>query len=237
MVDEALVRMTTEEIDPDDFLLGPLDTHWGEEQEGRKLDLACGGNPRWKYTGVDFTSKEDLLTKSIKFQGEEKLPFQFDDYIQHDLLSFPWPFEDSSISAVFSSHFVEHIPHYIPGVSQHATDDGWWHFFAELYRILEPGGIAEFIHPFSRSDRSDWDPTHTRRIHYQTWWYLNEEFRLSLGMDHYVGSIDFEVLNVQTIHEPTLLEGKSADVVEFARQFYYNITDDLFVVLRSNKPE
>lgn len=224
--------MASEKIDPDDFLLGPLDTHWGEEAQGTKIDLACGPNLRWGYTGVDMAPKT-ALKRAEKFNGE--LPPQYENYIEHDLLDFPWPIDTSSVATAFSSHFVEHIPHYIPGVSTSATDDGWWHFFSELYRVLEDGGIAEFIHPFSRSDRAFWDPTHVRFIHYQTWFYLSKEFRDGIGVDHTAPDIDFEVLNIQTIHDPVFLDGKSSDVVEFARQFYFNITDDLFVVLKANK--
>lgn len=231
MVSDAQATMVSEETELD--TMTALDTHWADEKEGLKLDLACGTEVRKGYRGVDFISLEELMEKSDKF--EEGLPPQYDDFVKHDLFEFPWPFEDNSVAAAYSSHFVEHIPHYIPGVSKSVTDDGWWHFFAELYRIMEDGGIVEVIHPFSRSDRAFWDPTHTRYIHFQTWFYLSKEFRLAIGMDHYVPDIDFEIMTIQTIHDPTLLEGKSTDVLEFARQFYFNITDDLFVVLKANK--
>lgn len=231
MVADAQTKMVSEVTEID--TMTALDTHLSNEREGLKLDLACGTEVRKGYRGVDSISPEDLLAKSDKFDGQ--LPAKYDDFVQHDLFEFPWPFEDNSVAAAYSSHFVEHIPHYIPGVSKTVTDDGWWHFFAELYRVMEDGGIVEIIHPFSRSDRAFWDPTHTRYIHYQTWWYLSKQSRLDIGMDHYVPDIDFEVQMIQTIHDPTLLDGKSADVLDFARQFYFNITDDLFVVLKVNK--
>lgn len=231
MVDETRRKMVSEETDLDTMVA--LDTRWADEKVGTKLDLACGTEVRPGYRGVDYISPKDLLAKSDKFDGA--LPPQYDDFVEHDLFEFPWPFENDSIAAAYSSHFVEHIPHYIPGVSKSVTDDGWWHFFAELYRIMEDGGIVEIIHPFSRSDRAFWDPTHTRYIHHQTWFYLSKEFRLAIGMDHYVPDIDFEIVGIQTIHDPTALEGKSSDVLDFARQFYFNITDDLFVVLKANK--
>jgi len=208
-----------------------LDTSLSEAQEGLRVDLACGTNLRPGYVGVDSIPLDELVRMTEGFKGEA--PPEYEGYVQHDLYDIPWPFEDSSIAAAYSSHFVEHIPHYHPDWG--AGRDGWWVWFEELYRVMEDGGIVEIIHPFSRSDRAFWDPTHTRYIHYQTWFYLNREHRLNLGVNHYAPEVDFEVMNIQAIHEPTMLDGKSDDVVNFARQFYFNPTDDLFVVLKVNK--
>lgn len=217
------------------ILEGPLQTQWAEEKTGLKIDLACGVTPREGYVGVDYIPLDELIGSDERFaeKTSDELAQQFEGYIQADLLEFPWPLEDNSVAATYSSHFVEHIPHFIQGTDPKI--DGWWHFFAELYRVLEDGGIAEFIHPFSRSDRAFFDPTHTRYIHYQTWFYLEKKQRQTLGVNHYAPDIDFEVLEIQSMHEPTLLEGRSEDVVSFARQFYFNPTDDLFVVLKANK--
>jgi hypothetical protein len=220
-----------EGLPEDELIKSPLITQHAEAKVGTKLDLACGTQPRTGYIGVDALPLDELVSKTERFEGTA--PAGYKDYIQADLFEFPWPFEDESIAATYSAHFVEHIPHQIPGTDWKV--DGWWHWFSELYRVMEDGGICEFIHPFSRSDRAFWDPTHTRFIHYQTWFYLSREHRLKLGVNHYAPEINFDVLEIQTIHEPTFLEGRSADVIEFARQFYFNPTDDLFVVLQVNK--
>lgn len=216
---------------PEAAHLGALDSHWGLEKEGRKVDLACGSNLRPGFSGVDSVSLQKLVDSTPAWEGQA--PEHYSDYQAADLMEFPWPFEDNSISVAYSSHFVEHIPHQIPGTDPKV--DGWFHWFGELYRVMEDGGIVEIIHPFSRSDRAFWDPTHTRFIHYQTWFYLQKDQREELGVNHYAPNINFEILNIQTIHEPTLLEGRSQEVVEFARQFYFNPTDDLFVVMQVNK--
>ena len=211
--------------------MGALDTHWSQERGGLKVDLACGSNLRPGFLGVDSVPLEVLVKSTDKWEGQA--PEHYGGYVEADLLEFPWPFEDNSISVAYSSHFVEHIPHQLPGYDPKI--DGWWQWFSELYRVMEDGGIVEIVHPFSRSDRAFWDPTHTRFIHYQTWFYLQRDQRVQLGVNHYAPEIDFQILNIQTIHEPTLLEGRSAEVIEFARQFYFNPTDDLFVVLQVNK--
>lgn len=217
----------------DKLLDSILDTSWGASQEGLKLNLGCGTVSRPGYIGVDSASLEDIVKGSIGYEGEEKILPTEETYIQHDLFDMPWPWEDGEVAATYAAHLVEHIPHYHPnwGIEK----DGWWVFFEELYRILEDGGIAEFIHPFSRSDRAFFDPTHTRYIHYQTWFYLNREWRIANGVNHEAPDIDFEVLGIQAVHEPMMLQGRSAEVIDFARQFYFNPTDDLFVVLRANK--
>lgn len=212
--------------------MGALDTHWGLEKEGLKVDLACGSNLRPGFVGVESVSLDTLVASTPRWEGVAPDHYK-DRYREVDLLEFPWDFEDNSIATAYSSHFVEHIPHQIPGSDPKV--DGWWLWFKELYRVMEDGGIVEIVHPFSRSDRAFWDPTHTRYIHYQTWFYLQRDQREELGVNHYAPEVDFEILNIQTIHEPTLLEGRSHEVIEFARQFYFNPTDDLFVVMKANK--
>jgi len=233
-----LVRLQREKItqvltsnNSDELLSSSLDTALAEARTGLKVDLACGASPRHGYMGVDMFTKEQLVASD----PERTKNFDYDTYgyKQANLLEFPWPFEDNSIAAAYSSHFVEHIPHQVPGSDPWI--DGWWLFFQELYRVMEDGGIVEIIHPFSRNDRAFWDPTHTRYIHFQTWFYLQMAQRKVLGVNHYAPEVDFEVMNIQTIHEPTYLQGKNDQVVDFVRQFYWNVTDDLFVVLKANK--
>ncbi len=62
----------------------------------------------------------------------------------------PWPFETNSVSNIFASHVLEHIPAGAPRIS----------VMNECYRVLEPGGSLEirvpcFPHPFAVAD-----PTH-----------------------------------------------------------------------------
>jgi hypothetical protein len=106
----------------------------------RKLDIACGQRKQAGYKGIDIAGNPDIV---------------------HDLNDFPWPIKTSSVKEVFCSHYVEHIPHWMPGWER----DGWWMFFDELYRIMAKGATALFFHPYAKSDRAFWDPTHTRYVH------------------------------------------------------------------------
>lgn len=195
-------------------ILDSLDMSHGETRSGRKLDLGSGPHPRPGYEGVDRRNIPEV---------EHVL----------DLMQAPWPFEDDSIAAVWSHHFVEHIPHYVPGYD----NDGWWLFFSELYRVLEPDGIAEIVHPYHRSDRAFYDPTHTRYIAPQTWDYMSVAGRERLGAQDGI-DVDFGPVFIQTLRFDTqhLVPPPATEAEEtFLREYSWNVVDDLFVVLRAQK--
>lgn len=56
--------------------------------------------------------------------------------IKHDLTSFPWPFEMSSIEEILMQEFLEHIPWRSCQAVIH-----------ECYRILQPGGMLKIQVP------------------------------------------------------------------------------------------
>lgn len=105
-----------------------------------------------------------------------------------DLFRYPWPFEDNSFDGALLAHLCEHIPHEIRinhvsmlddevggaasagviGAERRARlmdcQDGWYAFFAELYRVLTPGAIAHILSPYAWSEGAVGDPTHTRLL-------------------------------------------------------------------------
>jgi hypothetical protein len=79
----------------------------------------------------------------------------------------PWPLEDSSVTEVFSSHFMEHIPRGTPLI----------HVMTEAHRVLKPGGTFTMICPlvgYTNDNQCElvasWhayaDPTHVN-----LWWF------------------------------------------------------------------
>ena len=56
-----------------------------------KIDIGCGNNKRKGFIGIDYVASSCV------------------DYVL-DLSHEPLPFEDRSVSHVYSSHFLEHIP-------------------------------------------------------------------------------------------------------------------------------
>lgn len=169
------------------------------------IDLGCGQNKREGFIGVD------------------KYPAPGVDVV-HDLLSFPWPFEDNSVDEAHSSHNLEHID----GADRIP-------FFAELYRVLKPGGTALFITPSADSDRALQDPTHKFPPivpgFYQC--YLSKEWRVANKLDHgaYVEHFcDFAVQSINVGLTPELVARNDAYRTDAMRHFR-NATVDLFVTL------
>lgn len=88
--------------------------------------------------------------------------------VVHDLMEFPWPFDDNTFDYVLARHVMEHIPHRLPGRAK----DGFLLFMEELHRILKPGGRVEIFSPHHRSEDQLADPTHTRAIHPRNFEYF-----------------------------------------------------------------
>jgi hypothetical protein len=175
----------------------------------KKLDIACGLRKTKGFKGIDISGNADIV---------------------HDLNTFPWPIKTSSVQEAICSHYVEHIPHWRPGWDR----DGWWLFFDELHRIMAPDGRATILHPYVKSDRAFWDPTHVRFIHELTWYYLSAEWRQIQGLDHYDVGCDFEVVAITSDLQGDL-GSKNHEHQNFARNHYWNANGDLQVILRAIK--
>jgi hypothetical protein len=175
-----------------------------------RLDIACGVNKAEGWTGIDMAadSQADIV---------------------HDLFTFPWPIADGSVKEARCSHFVEHIPHWRPGWEK----DGWWLFFEEVQRILAPDATIEIWHPYGRSDRAWWDPTHERAVMDTTWYYLDPDWRVNNGgIGHYPTTTNFEVVTIEGVGVPEHIMSRAPDFVQFAQQHYANVYADLHVILR-----
>ena len=93
-----------------------------------------------------------------------------------DAFRYPWPLDDNSFDGALLTHLIEHIPHEIrcrenPTNGEAAryqrlvnAQDGWWAFFAELYRVLTPGAVVHILSPYAWSQGAVTDPSHTRYI-------------------------------------------------------------------------
>lgn len=98
------------------------------------------------------------------------------DYL-FDMFTYPWPLEDQCAGGALCAHILEHIPHEIilrdGAIKPHEAErfhrlsklqDGWYAFFAELYRVLEPGSLVYVLAPYAWSDGAVTDPSHTRLL-------------------------------------------------------------------------
>jgi SAM-dependent methyltransferase len=94
------------------------------------LHLGCGRSYKVGWVNVDCMArlKPDMVV---------------------DLTKFPWPWEDNSVDAIYSSHVFEHLPNTVETMD-------------ECHRILKPGGTLECVVPFAMSTVYMQDPTHCR---------------------------------------------------------------------------
>jgi len=94
------------------------------------LDLGCGNNKVDGAIGIDIVDLDSVD-------------------IQHDILKFPYPFENNSFNKIFLRHVIEHFNLY--DIEK---------IYTECYRILENGGILEVSVPHVFSTAAFSDPTH-----------------------------------------------------------------------------
>lgn len=179
----------------------------------KRLEVACGQHVAAGWTGIDIVGKPESAADIV-----------------HDLFRVPWPIKSGSVKEARISHFVEHIPHTIE--SLYGSRDVWWVFWDEMHRIMAKGGIVDVVHPYSRSDRAFWDPTHTRYIHELTWQYLDPKWLEANGLQHYPTTSDFEVIVVEAVGVPDAIITRSPEQQQFAAAHYWNVYPDLHVRLK-----
>ncbi len=166
----------------------------------RALDLGSGPAPAAGYVGVDLCPADE---------GHE--------VVIADLMSGePWPFESGSVERLRAHHVIEHIPHgrvetgariktrgvvRSPGRgpvthigSMPVTQDTFFWFFDEAWRVAAPGCRFELAWPHPQSDGADQDPTHQRRIPSSTLHYLSRAGRRALRVHQYPVGCDWQIV-------------------------------------------
>lgn len=156
-----------------------------ESAQEFKLDLGSGPRPIEGHKGVDIV------------EGVTDYCF--------DLCSGePFPWADNSVDAIFSSHFIEHIPQ-ADVIINGKKKNLFFHFFDECYRILKPGATITLVWPALQSVRAFQDPTHTRYIPHTVIAYLSVEGRNAMGVGHYNTNCDLiGTVNPSLTHEEAL---------------------------------
>jgi len=181
------------------------------------LDIACGA--RKGNFGSDGEQDSEGWT------GIDIAPTEAADIV-HDLNIYPWPFEDNSVDKARCSHYVEHIPHDIPGHSL----DGFILFGNEVGRILKPGAQLEIWSPYYSSRRAWQDPTHRRAISESSFLYWNQQWLKDNGLDHYGVTCDFDFAYGYQFSNPRWATAND-EARQFAVNQYINTADDIYVTL------
>ena len=176
---------------------------------GIKLDIGCGnGKVSPEHIGVDINPKAN----------PDKLM---------DVLRFPWPWDDNSVSEIYASHFIEHVP---------AVDvdgkDLLVRFCEEMYRVLEPGGLLLLRWPSPTAEPAFQDPTHRRFISRNFLAYLNAAWRKEM-VSHCDWNMDFQILRDKVMMDERIAKHK--DGSRFAH-YHFNAIVAIEAELQVVKP-
>lgn len=177
--------------------------------KGEKLlhvDLACGQRKKEGFKGVD-----KFATKVAD--------------IVHDLMVFPWPFEDNSVYEFNCEHFVEHIP-----IMFQNGEYGLNRFMEEVYRCLMDKGTIRIVSPYYMSQECWQDPTHTRAITDRTFLYYNQSI-VDGSLDHYLPQCNFEIVSQTKVIDPSF-EAKGEAARRWAIEHYWNVVREIEYILR-----
>ena len=106
------------------------------EKPKTKLNLGCGFQKLPGFVNVDIS---DISEPDCK----------------HDLMQFPWPFEDNSVQHIVAKDILEHLG---------SSPDDFINVLKEMYRVSCNGAAWEVQFPHHRCDIAYDDPTHVRRL-------------------------------------------------------------------------
>ena len=201
-----------------------------------KLDLGSGPEPVEGFEGVDREPVTDHV---------------FDLATGWD--GWRWPWDDNSIEALRSSHFIEHIPAesaqmHCPVQQRQLFKDLLVHFFDEAWRVIEPGGTFELFWPPLQSTFAFQDPTHRRFIPARQLMYFSREFRDNNRLGFLNAQCnwvvrDFSATLLRPDEEPDLdtvatLHGakRAAEIIDRQREQQWNRISEYHAVLVAVKP-
>lgn len=103
-----------------------------------KISLGAGTEPEKGFINVDI----------VKLPGID---------VVHNLMQYPWPFEDTSATYIKAKDIIEHMATHLPDGRNSLIA-----FIEECHRILKPGGTLWIQTPSWDADFLWIDPTHVR---------------------------------------------------------------------------
>jgi hypothetical protein len=125
-----------------------------------ELLIGCGSSRERRLVVEGKTGWDRLLTLD---NNADHNP----DFV-HDLNRYPWPFMDNALHEIHAYEVIEHL-------GQQGDYRSFFEFFAEAYRVLEPGGYFAATCPSYKSMWAFGDPSHTRVITSGTLVFLDQD--------------------------------------------------------------
>ena len=118
--------------------------------DGIKINIGAGTDIQPGYINVDMAELDGID-------------------VVHNLMNYPWPFEDNSASEIRAIDVLEHLPPYI------GEEHGVIKFINECWRILKTGGELYIQTPGWRAEFLWIDPTHVRGFDVQSMDFFDPE--------------------------------------------------------------
>jgi SAM-dependent methyltransferase len=132
----------------------------GRSTRSRRLHLGCFDQPRDGWLNTDITSHvwisripflPELLHALGRMDSRRLAQHRAGVFRRVERLDVTrrFPFADRAFEAIYSSHVLEHMP-----------PDAAAHCLREVYRVLEPGGVARIAVPDLDLRIRGYDPEH-----------------------------------------------------------------------------
>jgi len=132
----------------------------------RALLLGAGNSPKLKY-GVGL---EPVPTEVVTLDMDAATKPD----ILWDLEKRPWPAKPNSFDQIHAYEVLEHL-------GRQGDWRGFFDDFAQIYRLLKPGGYLVFTCPLPESVWAWGDPGHTRIISLESISFLDQDHYAQVG--------------------------------------------------------
>lgn len=126
-----------------------------------KINLGAGSEPTEGWVNLDWIAGEGIQ-------------------VVHNLLEFPWPFEDNSADEIKAIDVLEHMPNYTPDNRSNPIA-----FVEECHRILKVGGKLTIQVPHWGSPNMWIDPSHVRGFDPKSMDYFDPQKELGQWYGYY----------------------------------------------------
>ena len=211
-----------------DMLYEDLEQHFQLESTAKpeiserkiKINLGCGGQALPGFVNIDVS---DISQANLK----------------HDLMNFPWPFEDSSVDHIVAKDILEHVG---------TTPMDFINVLKEMYRVSSNGAAWEVQFPHHRCDIAVDDPTHVRLLTQTTFKLFDQKRAMQLmelqqaesplAIEH---DIDIEVCDVKHDWnnywtEKVRNKEMTEDELYFNLNTMNNVAQSVIMLIQTHKP-
>lgn len=171
----------------------------------------------------DFTVNENKSLLRVDLTSKKKVKEGFIEST-HNLMEFPWPYDDESVYEFNCEQYVQRIP-----IQLLDGTYGLTRFMNEVWRCLMDKGTIRISASHYMSQESYQDPRNVRHITDNTFSYYNQNAVNELA--EYPEGCNFEIISKIKVVDPSV-EAKGEQAKKWAMEHYWNIVRDVQFVLR-----